>query len=182
MRTEDEFMEIKERERFEALHGSTQLPAQSNLTYKNLLDLGLSDITELAKARVQEVKDGYKDGMEVLIYAKKGAAYFKAVDDNVKNIVYGKNYISKGEEYGKHSVKVEQAELGVAYDYSGCNDPEYDSLRLDFDSAKKELEKRQTFLKAVTKDLEVVDTETGETRTIKPPVRTATLGYKISLR
>lgn len=81
-------------------------PSRLELVSKSLpslLSLDAAAIDTLARAIVQSVADGDKDALEVLITAKKGAAFFKAIDDNVKNFAYGKQYATKGEINYKES-------------------------------------------------------------------------------
>lgn len=58
------------------------------------------------------------------------------------------------------------------WDYSECNDPEYTQMLEDLEKLKELIEKKQTVLKNMDKAEEKVDTETGETYTVYPAIKT----------
>jgi hypothetical protein len=72
------------------------------------------------------------------------------------------------EKYGKEKPKVNGSVIDTGqrttYDYESTGDPVY--MRL-----KEELKQREAFLKAVKEEMTIVDTESGDTITIKPPVQ-----------
>lgn len=75
--------------------------------------------------------------------------------------------------------KAETTEAGVKYDYS--QDAEWVRLNDDLEAAKAMLKGRETFLKGITKPLEVIDPETGLVSIIYPPTKTSTTTPKITL-
>lgn len=82
----------------------------------------------------------------------------------------------------KDNTKIELAETGTKYDYSGCNDTEYIKLLSDLEKAKEAVKDRETFLKGVpTKGFAVTDEDTGDITTIYPPVKTSTSSFKVTL-
>lgn len=77
------------------------------------------------------------------------------------------------------SAKAETTEAGVKYDYS--QDATWCKLNERLETYKALLKGRETFLKGITKPLEVIDPETGEVSTIYPPTKTSTETPKITL-
>lgn len=148
---------------------------------KSILSLDAATIDTLARAIVQEVQDGNKDALETLIIAKKGAALFKAIDDNVKSFAYGKQYATKGENVVRNGCKVEPSELGVSYDYYASQDPIYEQISEEFGKVKQIKEDREKFLKSIKDKMTIVSEDTGDIVTIYAPVKKGTLGYKISI-
>jgi hypothetical protein len=149
-------------------------------TFNSLLGMDAATIDTIARAIVQDVANGDRDALETLIYAKKGAMLFKAIDDNVKNYAYGKQYAAKGENVVKFGCKVEQSELGVSYDYSVTGDTEWEHLKAVATKAKAALDDREKFLKTIKGTMDVV--VMGEPITIHEPIKKATLGYKITVK
>ena len=149
--------------------------------FKTILGMDAATIDTIARAMVQEVAEGNADALETLIYAKKGAALFKAIDDNVKNYAYGKQYATKGENVVRFGCKVEPSELGVSYDYASCHSDKYDTIKFKSDKCKELLEAEQKFLKTIKGSLNIV-TDDGEVVTIYEPVKKATLGYKLTIQ
>jgi len=161
------------------------MSAQNNnlpqLIPTGLINLDKDSISDLAKTVVQTVQEGNADALETLILAKKGQELFKAIEDNIKDSVYAKQYASKGETTIVKGCKVEQAELGVKYDYSWCGDPVYEDLLARFNLAKKLKEDREKFLKTVKGKMTIV-TEWGEPVEIQEPIKSGQMGYKITIK
>lgn len=78
--------------------------------------------------------------------------------------------------------KVELAETGSTYDYEGCNDPVYHRLKQEAQEATLKLKERTEFLKSIRELMVIVDTLTGESVEILPPVKSSTSGLKFTLR
>lgn len=180
--SQDQFEDLRQEELDGKNAGqkSTPLSAGLTITANNLLKLDMATIETIARSIVQEVRDGNLDALDALIYAKKGAAFFKAIDDNVKDAAYGKQYATKGQPYEVHGCKVEASELGVKYDYNSAQDPIYNELMVSFEHAKKAKEDREKFLKSIKGKLNFVD-DNGEGHTIYEPVKAGTMGYKITI-
>ncbi len=69
-------------------------------------------------------------------------------------------------------------EGGTRYDYSGCNDPEYDRVLWEFENAKKAKEDKEKELKSLKESYEILDQDSGEVITVYPPVKTSTSTVK----
>ena len=100
--------------------------------------------------------------------------------------IYMDAVMSEAEKHGKsfelHQSKISIGEAGVKYDFSICNDPEWDDLNSQIEVLKGQIKDRETFLKTVPyKGLELV-TEEGEVLTIYPPKKTSTTVLKVTLR
>lgn len=131
-----------------------------------------------------EVLNGHIDPLYLMARVKAVEATIKAILDTpeIKDAAR-----DEAEKYGQksfdfHGFKVEQAEVGVTYDYSGCGCPIHGRLEHEFKSAKKALSDREAELKAITKPQTIVDEESGEVVTITPPLRRSTSGLKFTLK
>lgn len=145
----------------------------------SLLSLNKSDIKTLAKSAVLSVTDGWLDPLDALITIRKTKEFLDAMEEDIKPIANDQT-ISKG--YSKYNVDIAQEMLGVKYDYSECNDEEWNKLNDEMKALKKKITKRETFLKSIEGSLEVVDTVTGETHTIYPPIKSGALGLKLTVK
>lgn len=178
MKTKDAFMSLREQEQSETTGTQTGV----SFSPKKLLNVDRKTIISTAMSVVNAIQDGEFDLVDTFIEIKKGVLFFETLEENTKAIVYGKSLVGKGEVLKRHSVEIEQSELGVKWDYSGCNDVILDRLTIAFTEAKKAMEDRQNYLKIITTITEQVDMETGETYKVNPPVRTSTNGYKFSVK
>lgn len=88
---------------------------------------------------------------------------------------FEKNSVIKGSEFSI-------VEAGVKYDYSDCNDLEYNSLSIQLEALKSTLKDRETFLKSIKQPLQVIDETSGECYTVYPPKKTSTTTLKVTFK
>ena len=88
---------------------------------------------------------------------------------------YEKNPIIKGSEFSI-------VEAGVKYDYSDCNDLEYNSLSIQLEAIKSTLKDRETFLKSIKEPMQMIDENSGEIYTVYPPKKTSTTTLKVTFK
>jgi hypothetical protein len=154
-------------------------PAGLQLELEDFINADKDRIKTIANKAYNSVMDGEADAVDTLIFIKKGSELFKELDAKIRPVAESKP-IGKG--YVKFGVKVDEAMAGVGYDYSQTGDIEYQQLNEVFEAAKAAVEARKTFLKAVTKPIEMVNTDTGETYTIHPPIKSGKLGLKLTIK
>ena len=156
--TKTEFITLREEE---LANEETALSFELN----NLLELNKTSITALAQSVVYDIKEGNLDATQALIYAVKGEEFFKSVVNNVRPIVAGKQ-IQKG------GIKMFNAEIiekknPDKFDFSVCNDSEWDMLNETLTITKAKMKTRETFLKTLTEPMATMDGEI-----INPPAVT----------
>ena len=88
---------------------------------------------------------------------------------------YEKNSVIKGSEFSI-------VEAGVKYDYSNCNDIEYNTLNTQLEAIKSTLKDRETFLKSIKEPLQMIDKNSGEVYTIYPPKKTSSTTLKVTFK
>jgi hypothetical protein len=88
---------------------------------------------------------------------------------------FEKNPIIKGSEFSI-------VEAGVKYDYSDCNDIEYNMLTTQIEALKSTLKDRETFLKSIKQPMQMIDENSGEVFTIYPPKKTSTTTLKVTFK
>jgi hypothetical protein len=88
---------------------------------------------------------------------------------------FEKNPIIKGSEFSI-------VEAGVKYDYSDCNDLEYNSLSIQLEALKSTLKDRETFLKSIKQPMQMIDENSGEVFTIYPPKKSSTTTLKVTFK
>jgi viroplasmin and RNaseH domain-containing protein len=71
-----------------------------------------------------------------------------------------------------YNARFTMAEVGVKYDYTACEDPEWEQLNKDAARLAEAKKAREEILKAHAKPWVSVNEETGEVTTIYPPVKT----------
>jgi choline kinase len=88
---------------------------------------------------------------------------------------YEKNSVIKGSEFSI-------VEAGVKYDYSNCNDIEYNTLNTQLEAIKSTLKDRETFLKSIKEPMQMIDENSGEVYTICPPKKTSSTTLKVTFK
>lgn len=131
---------------------------------------------------MQLIEEGHYDSLKALIFSKKMTFMAKELEDAVKQIAFNDSKITKGEVYKLYDVEVTKKDTGVKWDYSLTGDKTWNELNDLFIKVKEEKDVRETFLQGVTKKMEFVDEDTGETWTIHPPIRKAGESLVISIK
>lgn len=136
----------------------------------------------IAQTIVQRVMDGDLNPLEAKLRLKSIEAVveqaMKAIDAEARS--EAEKHGSKTFEY--NGVEIQLASFGTKYDYSGCNDSKLQELQDNLDRAKKLVDDRQAFLKAIKGSATIVNDETGEVETVYPPVKKSTDGLKIMFK
>lgn len=137
------------------------------------------EIEAFAGNVINEVKNGEQNPLEVMVMIKALERSLELIKEGIAD-----NVLNEAEKYGKSfdfkGAKVTIKETGVRYDFSKCNYPKWkyaDQQEKDGRAIKKEAEE---YLKAVKEPFECVDTDTGETYRINPPIKSSTTGVSIS--
>jgi len=152
---------------------------------KELLDLNSivpskKELPVIAAKITQAVEDGFDDAVSL---SAKLDFISKVCDESRKLL---KEQVMKEIEQGTsfaHGYKTELAESGVTYDYSNCNDEEYNGLMKLQDELKESIKARQDFLKGLPANgFEFVNPDTGELVTLHSPVRKSTSTARFTLQ
>lgn len=138
-----------------------------------------------ALSLISEIESGNLDPLKVHLQVKCMEDIIKLLNSNT---IYKSAVLEAAEKYGQKSFdyqnsKVEIKETGVKYDYSKCNDPEWELLEQQCLSFSEGLKQREAFLKTVPgKGLEILNGITGELVTIYPPAKSSTTSIAITLK
>jgi hypothetical protein len=149
---------------------------QNNLQTIDEAVYGL-DITKVNDA-IQHLTKGVEDGLinplELLTKIRATEKVLNGVLANIKDQI-----VTEALKYGKEPIIVNGVEMkiqeaGVKYDYFKCNHPEYNILVNQKNHISDKMRDLEAILKANKTSWEHVDTMTGETFTIYPPIKTST--------
>ena len=135
------------------------------------------DITKVNDA-IQHLTKGVEDGLinplELLTKIRATEKVLDGVLTNIRDLM-----VTEALKYGKdpiiiNGVEMKVQEAGTKYDYSKCNHPEYNILVNQKNHISDKMRDIEAILKANKTSWEHVDTMTGETFTIYPPIKTST--------
>lgn len=171
-KSKEMFMELREE--------STAV--QNGISFEHLIDAKKVNLKRAIDTITNEVSEGNYDSLKGLILALKGKVFFTDLEKSLRPLAENDylNRIEKG--YSVHDTEVDQAATKTDYDYHICGDPVYERLVLQADKAKSDLDARTSLLKTLTKPMEMIDEETGESFRCLPPNKLQKQGLKITLR
>lgn len=168
--SKEQFMQLRESE-----------AALSGISFEHLIDAKKSNLTHAVELITKSISDGEYDSLKGLILAVKGKTFFTDLEKSLRPLAEA-NYLYKLEKnYSIHDVKVDQAPTKTEYDYSVCGDPVYDRLATNMALSKADLTARQDLLKTLTKPMEMIDEETGESFRCMPPNKLQSEGLKLTI-
>ncbi len=143
-----------------------------------LLNFSKNDISLIVSNVAHRLNEGNEDPIKALVIGRKLDELSKSYNESIRQIVSGKIRLQKGEQLVMYGTMITEEEIGVRYDYSKCNDGEWDLLTSQIEPLLEKRKAREEFLKTLRK--EFIDEETGEV--IQPPLRTGKLGYKLTFK
>lgn len=141
-----------------------------------LLNLNKEWIGKMVKQATTSVLDGWSDPIQMLVTAKKIQEIGKQLETEIRPIAESKQNVGKS-GVTVYGCEITESMNGVKYDFSACNDSEWNTLNAEMTTIKNKMTEREKFLKTLTKP--IADAETGEV--INPPIKTGKLGLNIKL-
>ena len=138
----------------------------------------------LANDIILPVIEGEVNPIETYVKARALQDALKIVtdDDRIKDLV-----IAEVEKYGNkaefNSANLQVKDVGVKYDYSVCNDQIYNDLLYMLNDIKEQIKIREKFLSKIPSEgTTIVYEQTGEVRTIYPPIKQGSQGITITFK
>ena len=138
-----------------------------------------------SSALIQPIIDGEIDPLRAVAKIRFLSDMLAATlkDDRVKDVILSEIDKNGGKEVTAFGVKFTQKEMGVSYDFSVCQDPEYNRLATEMETLKAKMKEREKYLMAIPAEgIPMVDQETGDCYKIIRPLRRASLGYSVTFK
>lgn len=131
---------------------------------------------------IEAVHNGEVNPLQVRVWIKT----MEEIIERVKKET-GANQLREADKWAESKFEylgatIEKADVKTEYDYVSCGDTVFERLEVDFNTAKQRLDDRKAFLKTLKVPLPVIDEDSGEVVTIKPPVKKSTPGLKVSIK
>jgi hypothetical protein len=141
--------------------------------------------TELIKIAANCTNELLENGriIETHEFITKMEFFIKQLKENPEYFNYLSSEIAK---YGNHhttstGTRIEMAEVGVKYDYTFCNDDDYNEMVVMQMGLDEQIKERQKFLKSLpSSGIEIVDSE-GVLKRIYPPAKSSTSSVKTTI-
>lgn len=142
-----------------------------------LLNLNKDYIGSLVEQARLNLSDGQIDALKLLVTAKKGQELFSQLEKTVRPYAEAETRLGKGEVYKKFGCDITERMTGVSYDFTNCDDSEWNSLTEQINSLTEQRKDREKFLKALTKPL--FDEDGVQ---INPPIHKGKLGLAVTIK
>ncbi|MCW8311447.1 hypothetical protein K7A41_09450 [Sphingobacterium sp. InxBP1] len=142
-----------------------------------LLNLNKSYIASLVDQARLNLYDGQIDALKLLVTAKKGQELFTQLEKTVRPYAEAETRIGKGEVYKKFGCDITERMTGVSYDFTNCDDSEWNSLTEQINTLTEKRKEREKFLKTITKP---IFDENGVQ--INPPIHKGKLGLAVTIK
>lgn len=151
----------------------------SVLDSNSFLKLSKVDLKTRAEQAVQAVKDGWVDAIDASIMIKKTEAVLDYMKEEIKTLALSEMTEKSRSVFG---VDITKSMQGVKYDYSVCNDSQWNELNEQFLEISKQKKEREKFLQGITKKTTIVNENTSEIEEIHPPIKTGTEGLTLKVK
>lgn len=139
------------------------------------------EVLSLAQQKAAEIKEtGGQDPLAVAVESKRIIDYLTELTSCLKPeilteaVKYGKN------SFTAHNAKFEVKEMGSRYDFTGCGHTKLDELYAKQKELTKDIKGIEDFLKTLKQGMTIVDEDSGDVITVRPPVKLSTTGCSIS--
>jgi hypothetical protein len=146
------------------------------------LSVSKPGIQIFSKQLIDAVLNGEVNALELKAFFKAMESIIETVNEATKESQLRESERYPEKLFTAFGCKIEKAEVGVKYDYSICGDPVYKQRLQILEEAQKQLDERAAFLKALKEPLTLVDDESGEVATVRPPLKKGTQGLKFSIQ
>ncbi len=148
----------------------------------NLLPSTSDEMNRFANNVIQAVKNGEENPLQMLVQIRAMEKAFKIITEKIKE-----NYLTEADKYpgDKFDFKgnsIQKGDVHTEYDYTVCGDPIWEQRKTILDMAESQLKERQEFLKALREPITLVDDESGEVATVRPPLKKTTPGLKVTIK
>ncbi len=148
----------------------------------SLFETSKTERQEFAQAVINNAKEGLLNPLKLHLQVK-------CLEDLIKQITSHPNYkeltLDEAYKYGKtfehYNAKFEIKEMSVKYDYSVCNDPIYNSLKIELEALQEKIKAREMVLKSLSpQGLQTLIED--EVVTLYPPNKTSTTTISVNLK
>jgi len=151
-----------------------------------LLGMSRDSIARAAGTYASEMDGGRLDPLRALLMARKAAGLFAGIERAARARL--DLHLPRGERLMAHGCEIAERETGVRYDYTVCGDAEWESLNGQVEELAARRREREAFLRTVPArrmgpDGACANPVFGAEGTeLMPPLRTAALGYAVTVK
>lgn len=158
----------------------SQLPDNA-MSMLRLMPSKVDEIARFVHQIVSSVKNGNANPLEVKVMMRALRAVAEEVEENIND-----NAVREAEKYSEkviemYGAQIRKEEVGITYDYASSGLSDWEQLDAEIKGLVERRKEKETFLRALKEPTTIVNRDTGEIETIRPPQKKSTTGVKIYL-
>jgi len=152
------------------------------LSYLTVLPSTGDEIKRFSTQIINQVKSGEENPLKLLVLLRALESTAETIREGIGQEIL--NEVGKYSEktFEAYGARIERAEVGTSYDYANCGDPEWEQFSVAEKTAAANRKDRETFLRSLREPMDVLQRETGELVTIRPPLKRSKSGVKVFLK
>lgn len=141
-----------------------------------------SEIGRFSKQLIEGVQEGNINPLELLVMLRALEGVSKTVRDSIDGNIQSAADKYSEKEFEIFGAKIQKGDVGVEYDYKSTGDRDWEQFSVAEQTAAARRKERETFLRSLKEPMDVLDKDSGETWTIRPPLRRSKPGVKVFLK
>lgn len=144
----------------------------------NYLTLSRDNLPAFIQKAKEEILSGEEKAINVALMLKSVEEIVSSLrsDKDIRDFIVNE-IIKYNGKFENDSAKMEIKETGTRYDYSACNDSQWENLNNQIIILTSKLKDREKFLKALHEEMITSDGEI-----IQPPVKSSVTNYTVTLK
>lgn len=147
----------------------------------NLMPSGKESLDFFIKKVVNEVKCGNENPLSLAVKLKYIELSLDAIREGIQDEMLKEHSKHGAKSIDLFGFKIEQAEVGVKYDFSNCGDEWLVAYEEEAKILDEKIKKRKEYLKAIQGHEQLVDGE-GVVTVVTPPIKSSKTSLKFTLK
>lgn len=141
-----------------------------------------TDIDFFSDSIIASVKNGEENAIKVLVQMKAMDRASERIQKEIKENYMLEAYLYPGKSFDYMGNNIQKVDVRTEYDFSACEDPEWNRLENTIKSLKALQKQRESFLRGSGEPFTILNEETGEVNKVYPPIKKTTPGLKVNLK
>lgn len=146
-----------------------------------LLPDSKEQIKTFSQQLIKAVHEGEVNALQLKAMFKILEKVIEKVDEGTKENQLRAAGLYSEKQFSAYGCDIEKVEVAVKYDYSVCGDKAWEMFSVAEKTAADSRKQREVFLKSMKDPISILDEETGEVITVRPPVKTSKDGLKFTV-
>lgn len=141
-----------------------------------------TEIDFFSDSIIQDVKEGNENAIKVLVQMKAIEKVSERVCKEIKDNCMREADLYPGNSFDFLGNTIQKVDVRTEYDFTACEDPEWNRLENTIKNLKALQKQRESFLRGSGEPFTILNEETGEVNKVYPPIKKTTPGLKVNIR